>query len=182
MTFAILATGPSMSQAVADSVRHLRVVAVSDAFVFAPWAEALASQDLAWWKARPLASDFRGRKFCGAMEPPEGVALLPDLPSGCNSGVLGIRVARHLGAKRIVLLGFDGHGTHFFGPHTGTLKETTELRRRAHFEQHRQEAHACQWHGVEVWNCTPGTVIDAYPTTTLQMALQSSKVRECAPG
>lgn len=175
MTWAILATGPSMSQAVADSVRGLNVIAVSDAYRLAPWALAMVSQDRAWWKANPAALKFAGRKFSGGREPVEGTEKLPDVLTGSNSGVLGIRAARFLGAKRIVLLGFDGHGTHFFGPHIGPLKNTSDARRVVHMEQHRQEAHACKWAGVEVWNCTPGTAIPHYRKAELQDVM-------CAPG
>jgi hypothetical protein len=171
MLWAVLASGPSMSQAVADSVRHLKVVAVSDTFRLAPWADALASQDRAWWRARPEALEFAGRKFGGGMEPPPGVERVPDVASGSNSGVLGIRVARMLGARQIVLLGFDGGSDHFFGPHTGTLKNTTPQRIPVHHEQHRQEAHACRWLGIEVWNCTPGTAIEHYTKASLESVL-----------
>jgi hypothetical protein len=171
-TFAVLATGPSLTQEQVDAVRHLRVVAVSDAYRLAPWAEALVSQDAKWWRFhRP---EFAGLKFCGAWEPPEGVQPVKGLPTGCNSGVLGIRVARLLGATRILLLGFDGHGSHFFGLHPAPLKNTDEVRRLAHIEQHRQEAHTCQWAKVEVVNCSPGTVLP-YPVGELSAAL-------CAPG
>jgi uncharacterized Rossmann fold enzyme len=90
---------------------------------------------------------------------------------------LAIKVARHLGAKRIVLLGFDGHGAHFFGPHPDekrngfTLKDTSEARRKVHMEQHRAEAEECRLSGVEIFNCSPGTVIEHYPTARLDECL-----------
>lgn len=49
-----------------------------------------------------------------------------------NSGVFAIRVARYLGARKIILLGFDGHGSHYFGEHPSPLKNTTEARRKVH--------------------------------------------------
>lgn len=171
MLWAVLASGPSMSQAVADSVRHLKVVAVSDTYRLAPWADALVSQDWAWWNHHPEALKFAGRKFRGCPKHVEGVEQFADVPSGCNSGVLGIRVARFLGATEIVLLGFDGGGEHFFGAHPAPLKNTTEARAKVHHEQHRNEAHACQWHAVKVWNCTPETAIKHYPKATLAEVL-----------
>lgn len=58
----ILATGPSMSQAVADSARGFgTVIAVSDAYRLAPWADCLVSADTAWWKHHN--PDFAGPKF-----------------------------------------------------------------------------------------------------------------------
>jgi predicted peroxiredoxin len=168
--FAVLATGPSMSQAVADSVRHLRCIAVSDAYQLAPWAEAMVSIDMRWWRVHPEAMKFAGRKFTGDHDDAgelEKVRIAP----GMNSGVLGIRVARLLGAEEIILLGFDGHGTHYFGPHPEPLKNTTELRRQVHMDQHRQMHSDCCYAGVKIWNCTPGTAITSYPKAELAEVL-----------
>lgn len=167
MRFAVIATGPSLTQAQCDAVRHLRTIAVSDAYLLAPWAEALVSADAAWWRHKQPV--YEGRRFSALgsfhTEQIEGFA------SGGNSGVLGIRAARFLGATEIVLLGFDGHGSHFFGDHKPPLKNTSEMRYKAHHEQHRQEAHACKWAKVQVWNCTPGTAIKWYPMARLEDVL-----------
>lgn len=173
MKFAVIATGPSLTVDQVEAVRQLRVVAVSDAYRLAPWAEALASQDARWWRHHTEAMQFAGLKFCGSWEPPEGCRRVEVAP-GMNSGVLGIRVARILGATSIVLFGFDGHGSHFFGPHPHPLKNTPEGRRLAHIEQHRQEAEDCKRIGVGIVNCSPGTVLP-YPVGELSAAL-------CAPG
>lgn len=168
MLWIVLATGPSMSQAVADSVRGRgKVIAVSDAYRLAPWADALASTDAAWW--RHHKPEFAGRRFSAVNV--EGVERLPTMPDGLNSGALAVAVARHLGATRIVLLGFDGHGTHYFGEHPEPLKNTTEQRRAIHMLQHDREAQACRRAGVQVWNCTPGTAIKSYLVASLEDVL-----------
>lgn len=169
--FAVIATGPSVTPAQVEQVRGLRVVVVSDAYRLAPWAEALCSQDWAWWNAHPEALKFAGRKFRGCPKEMEGVEKFADVPSGCNSGVLGIRVARFLGAKAIVLLGFDGGSDHFFGAHPAPLKTTMPHRIPAHHEQHQQEAHTCKRVGVSVLNCSPGTAITHYRVADLTEAL-----------
>src|SRR5688572_19877453 len=117
-----------MSQAVADSVIHLPTVVVSDAFRLRPDAVALASQDVKWWDAHPEARQFAGRKFSANRI--KGVERLesPMVRSGMNSGLLGLEVARMLGADRVLLLGFDMHGTHYFGKHPAPLNETTKIR------------------------------------------------------
>lgn len=168
MLWIVLATGPSMSQALADSIRDCgKVVAVSDAWRLAPWADVLASTDAAWW--RHHKPEFAGRRFSAVNI--EGVERLLKTPDGTNSGALGIAVARHLGAKRIVLLGFDGHGSHFFGPHPEPLKNTTPQRQAVHMLQHDRQAVFCREAGVEVWNCTPGTAIKSYPVAALEDVL-----------
>lgn len=169
MMWAVIASGPSLTPAQVEQVRGLKVVAVSDAYRLAPWADAMCSQDWAWWNHHN--PEFAGRKFRGCPKDVEGVEKFPDVPSGCNSGVLGIRVARFLGATEIVLLGFDGGSSHFFGAHPTPLKTTSEARIPVHHEQHRQEAHACKWAGVKVWNCSPGTAIEHYPKAELSEVL-----------
>jgi hypothetical protein len=143
------------------------VFAVSDAWKLYPDAEVLVSADSAWWYHHK--PEFEGRKFSAANI--ERVERLEGYPGGINSGTLAIAVARHLGAKRIVLLGFDGHGSHFFGEHPEPLKNTTAERRRVHVLQHEQEAQKCRFEGVEVFNCTPGTSLTCYPLATLEDVL-----------
>lgn len=164
MLAAVLATGPSMSQAVADSVRgKCKVIAVSDSWQLAPWADALVSSDANWWRhKRP---EFAGPKFTIGVWP--DVEKLTDLPMGSNSGLLGIHVAVKLGATRVLLLGLDMHGSHFFGPHTGPLKNTGDSRRDAMKSQFA----SYKPRGVEIINCTPGSALTCYPMGNLDDCL-----------
>src|SRR4026208_455478 len=99
-TFAILATGPSMIQEVADYVRgKCKVIAVSDAYKLAPWADALVSNDRNWWDNHKDARQFAGKKFA-SVDLPGGVAALPRVGlfgGGRNSGLQGMRAAKLLG-------------------------------------------------------------------------------------
>lgn len=169
--WAVLATGPSMSQAVADQVRgRCRVVAVSDAYRLAPWADALASTDAAWWAAHPEARQTPAQKFTGApyFQPIEGVDRLPHASSGTNSGLFGCMVARHLGAHTLLLCGFDMRGSHFFGAHPEGLSNTTPNQ----FEIFQRQF--SQWwpKGLAIVNCTPGSALKAYPALALDAALE----------
>lgn len=153
----LLAPGPSMSQALADSFRGQWVGVVSNCFELAPWADFLAAQDAAWWSAYPPAKRFRGRKFSAQMI--DGVERL-EAPSSLNSGCLALSAAVKLGAARIRLYGFDMHGTHFFGPYENGLKNTVEARRQVHLRQYNAWARAHP--EIEVINCTPGSAIDCF--------------------
>lgn len=170
MKFAILATGPSLTAEQCEAVRHLRVIAVSDAYRLAPWAEVLVSTDRAWWDYHK--PEFAGIRYSGPKV--QGCKQLEGSSSGINSGVLALRVARSMGATEVILLGYDGHGSHFFGEHPRPLSNTTEHRQRAHNEQHRQEAFACHWNKVKILNCTPGTALTCYPTARLEECLKLS--------
>jgi hypothetical protein len=169
MIFAVLATGPSMSQDIADSVRgRCRVVAVSDAYKLAPWADALASTDAAWWKHHKEALEFKGLKY-GAFpdfRPVAGVQRL-ELSSETNSGLLGMHVAERLGASVILMLGFDLKGSHFFGQHPEPLKNTTEDR----FKAIRKQFQHFRPRGVRIINCTPGSALECYEKGDLNACL-----------
>lgn len=170
MTFAVLATGPSLTVEQVQAVRHLRVIAVSDAYKLAPWAEELVSGDPEWWEHHK--PEFAGRKISNRYHP--STRTFKGISTGTNSGVVAIKRAVILGAKEIILLGFDGGSSHFFGEHPDNLKTTSPSRLSVHMRQHRQEAHACAWAGVKVWNCSPNTAIPYYPTARLDECLRLS--------
>lgn len=171
MIFAVLATGPSLTQEVIQAVRgRCRVVAVSDAHRLAPWAEAMASTDGKWWKAHPEAMEFQGLKFTAAPDfiRLEGVERL-QVDTATNSGLLGVMVAVKLGAKRVLLCGLDMHspGQHFFGRHPAPLRHSEQR----HLELHKRQFAAYRPRGVEIINCTPGSALTAYPMGILEEEL-----------
>lgn len=170
MIFAVLATGPSMSQAVADQVRGLcKVVAVSDSYRMAPWADSLVSSDAAWWKANPGALQFEGPKWSAAPDfrKIEGVERFPSADNGSNSGLLACQVAVSMGASVILLLGFDMRGSHFFGPHPAPLKNTQPTR----FEVFHRQFARFKPRNIRIINCTPGSSLKCYPMADLDACL-----------
>lgn len=162
MKYVVIATGPSLTDEQVNAVRHIPCVAVSNAYEKAPWAKALVSADRKWWNH--YKPEFEGLKF--------SVASVPDveqvrLVSGSNSGLLGMEVAVKLGATSIILLGFDMHGSHYFGKHPQPLRNT---------EPHRFEQFKIQFRDfrkVPVINCTPGSSLECYPKMSLECALNS---------
>jgi hypothetical protein len=159
-TWAVLATGPSMSQEVADSVRGLPTIAVSNAHELAPWAEVLVSSDRSWWTHNPTAKDFDGEKFCGlCIEPPKGVDKFPGAMTGSNSGLLALQVAVSKGATRVLLFGVDLGGSHYFGDHPLPLKNTKPER----YAVFQKQFEAYRPKGVEILNCSPRSALKAYP-------------------
>lgn len=194
-----IATGPSLDQAQVDLVGaaqlegRVRVVAVNDAYLLAPFADVLYFADARWWrwhKDRAAFQAFAGIKCTmqnsGAeVEDPavfmlrqgndDGLSQNPEqLSTGRNSGYMAINFAVLAGAARIVLLGFDhkpvrGKHTHFFGEHpeptvTSLFRETAK-----HFRTMKAPLAAL---GVEVFNCTPESGIDAFPKADLASVLR----------
>lgn len=164
-----------MSQAVADAVRHLRVIAVNGAYALAPWSDALVANDRRWWDANPEAKKFAGRRISSERTLAGVEHLPPDgaIASSTCSGVVALELAKRLGARRILMLGADFHGDHFFGRYTGRLGNTSTVRREVHRKQFRKWRDANP--RIEVFNCTPGSVLEIFPRVTLDWALQPTE-------
>lgn len=167
---AVLCTGPSMSAAVAESVRGMVVIAVNATFRLAPWADAVVANDAAWWKEHPDVQQFAGRKFSASgaagveMVEPRGV-----VPSSFCSGVAALQVAKMLGATRIFLLGADMAGGHYFGDYVPPLNNPTAARIEFHKRQFRAWG---EWNPrIPVINCTPGSALQCFPHSTLEAEL-----------
>lgn len=172
-TWAVIATGESLKPdpaAVTARVRHLPTVAVSDAFMIAPWARALVACDGNWWRHHPDALAFPGEKWC-ANGAPKGVTRMVGsaIYTNTNSGLLGLRYAAAIGATRILLLGIDMRGTHYFGPHK-TLPNPNAERFALFIEQFRDASKRIG--ATEVINCNPESALDVFPKMTLDDALE----------
>ena len=191
--FACLGGGPSLTQGQVDSLRdRARVIAVNDAYRLAPWADVLYACDWRWWRKHDGVADFPGLKVTlsnarGHLDAwPEikvlentgtdGLETAPTgLRTGRNGGYQAINLALHLGAARVLLLGYDmkaaGDGrTHWFGDHQdwptkATIFENLFLPNFAGLAAPLRQA------GVEVINCTPGSALTVFPALSLEAAL-----------
>jgi hypothetical protein len=178
-----IATGPSLTpEDVAFVQGKAKVIAVNDAYKLAPWADVLYACDSRWWRWHHGVKSFTGPKYAldrsAAKWPgvtslrhtgPTGLETDPTaLRTGKNSGYQAINLAVHLGAKRIVLLGYDmkrgeGGKEHFFGHHPlHTRSPYSEFRRR--YETLVEPLKAI---GVTVVNCTRDTALDMFPRQSL---------------
>ena len=166
-TWALLAPGPSASAEDAERVRAAGIPlgVISSAFPLAPWADFIAATDGGWWRKYPEVKQLAGRKY--SMHEVRGVERVK-VPGyvAVNSGVLGLECAKRNGATRILLLGFDMHGSHFFGPYTNGLSNTSETKRRMHLSQYARWERANP--GIEVINCTPGSALACFPRARLE--------------
>ena len=171
----MLATGQSVTTAQIEYVHEMHAaskcgaIAISDMYKLAPWADALVSNDPNWWRNHSEASKFQGRRFCGAFFPgTERLDSTGEFNSGVNSGLQGMRVARDVfHAGRIILVGFDMHGTHYFGKHPEPLMNTTQERFKSFLKQFDA------WRYGEVINCTPGSALKRFPVGELSEAFRS---------
>lgn len=127
-TVAIIAGGPSVNQALADSVRQHKRIVVNHAYMLAPDADMLLAldSDPAFF-AQAFEAGFAGLMLCGGVFELPGVHYIGQrferivlgvnhIIETRNSGLTAIRIAAEAGAAKILLLGFDPerHG-HFEG-------------------------------------------------------------------
>lgn len=188
-TIVVLATGPSLT---AEDVGWCRgkapVVAVNDAYRLAPWADVLYAADAKWWRQHQGVPTFRGLRY--SLHPDSrkilevavlehtgdtGIEREPTgLRRGQNSGYQAVNVAVHLGARRILLLGFDvsrwpDQSSHFFGDHPRALQVDSPYESfRRHFATMVKPLQAL---GVSVVNCSRRTALTCFPCQPLREAL-----------
>ena len=177
-TVACLATGASLTVDQIAIVRRAgwRMLAISDAVYLAPDADLLFSHDGKWWHWHKPA--FSGLRVCGqgsvtlpdilVLRPGHSGVVLEDDPghlAGTSSGHQAINLAYLLGAARIVLLGYDMHGGHFFGDHPAML--ATPARFGDWILEMGRMAVALADRGIEVVNCSPGSALECFTCDSL---------------
>jgi hypothetical protein len=196
-TVVCLATGPSLTASDVDYCRgKALVIAVNDAHRLAPWADVLYSGDRYWWQHHRGVPSFTGCKVgiehAAGRHSRDVARLIPGLiwmrltghhgvetaadglrSCGYNSGGQAVNLAVHLGARRIVLLGYDmgvtGAKRHFFGDHpVGLSNQHNFPTWRTAFATMREPMTAL---GVAVVNCSRSTSLDAFQTMALEDAL-----------
>ncbi len=203
-TVAILAGGPSLNQA--DIVTAIgagcRILAIKDAIRLCPEPDLLYACDAKWWNHYGPTLAYDGPRYGIEPEPKRaphapprgwawpsllqntGVFGLERDPSGVrtgkNSGYQAINLAVHLGAVRILLLGFDMRMVksrhHWFGehPYRTTDPPYDEFRRCFTLGDSKGPSlvDALQTLGVQVVNVTPDSSLTAFPRCTLAEALE----------
>jgi hypothetical protein len=157
--WALLAPGPSAPGLVSKISSDVRLCVINNAFELVPKADYLVASDVGWWRKHPAAMEFPAKRFCNFPDYHDVEYLR--IPSGMNSGVLGLELIARTGGTVIKLYGVDMHGSHFFGPYSNKLKNTSDERREVF---HKQYAEWAKLHPkIQVINCTPGSALKCFP-------------------
>jgi hypothetical protein len=188
-----IAGGPSLTQEQCEAVRSkARVIVVNDAFKLAPWADALYFADHRWMEwHRKEVSEFAGHKVSieqsRPVEWPDDIHILRNLdkgdPTGLSLDPMGLKTGRHsgyqalnlavlAGGNPILLLGYDykfvDGKAHFHGDHPIPTPEN-------HLTGFRQKLSTIENPlkdmGIEVFNCSPDSLLEAFPRMSLEKAL-----------
>jgi hypothetical protein len=188
LTRFIIASGPSLTVEDVNAIRNQPTIAINDNYLLAPWADVLYACDVCWWDwhAEGLKS-FKGRKITQDKEAAEKYGLeyirsvdadgLSRDPScihkGSNSGIQAINLAYHLGARRIVLLGFDmqatGGKTHWHGKHPGESADYGPWHKW--LWRYQLVADDAKRMGLEIVNASRETALTCFPRVPLSSLL-----------
>lgn len=183
-TIVCLGNGSSLTSEDVDYCRgKARVIAINDTVRLAPWADVLYSSDLFWFRKHRGVPSFTGLKYtldCVDVRPEwrinrlrgtkdSGLELDPsELRLGRNSGHAAVNLAVHLGASRILLLGFDMQGGRWF--ETARNQKTTKFNTfRGHFSSLIKPLGEL---GISLINCSRNTALTCVPRQKLEDALR----------
>lgn len=180
-----------------------RVIAINDALFLEPRADAhyvCDNQWFDWHQGRPELEFYAGLRLtlenfhlkrrwsnirCLQNAGAEGLATDPwAVCTGHNSGYQAINAAYHLGAARIILLGYDmgfakGQRSHYFGDHP--RKTQPSIYKNIFLPAFPTLVDPLGQRGVEVVNATPGSKLDCWPRMSLADALTGMRTRAVPP-
>lgn len=177
-TVIICASGPSLTHSdCLDAIASgFPVIAVNSSWRAVPDCSLIYAGDLGWWDLNiPALPERPARWTCNYRAHKRfGLELFETDTTGTfNSGQRAILLAKHLGASRIILLGYDcsiADGSHWHGDHTLLDNPTA--------------ANIARWHGefekvsselaghVEIINCSRKTALTCFRRMPLADALR----------
>lgn len=188
-TAVCIATGPSLTGDQLDIVYGSKcpTVAVNDNYILCPWADIHYAADLKWWRWHEKdALKFRGTSltvdrqaaidyglYWVPYEKHDGLSTNPEyIHTGSNSGYQAINIAYLMGARRIVLIGYDmqvakNGASHWFGHHPDKLISGYG----SFIAKYRTIVPQLDALGLEIINCTINSALDCFPRARLEDAL-----------
>jgi hypothetical protein len=185
-TIVCLGGGASLTPADVEYCRGKAVViAIKDAIELAPWAEVFYCGDEVWWRHYGPTLTCAGLRFTVnatanqwatvlGISGSDGLELTdPEcLRSGGHSGHQAINLAVHLGAKRIVLLGYDMRPTNGRDNWYATrLYAKKPAPYHHHHDRLLSVVEPLRQAGIAILNASRETSLTCFPRGDLQQAL-----------
>ncbi|WP_194761210.1 hypothetical protein [Pantoea ananatis] len=170
---AVCASGPSLTEedCALISDAGIPLITVNSSWSAAPQCRYIYAGDLDWWdKYHAQISSAAERWTCNDRAAARyGLQLFDTDTSGTfNSGQRAILFAMHLGAEKIILLGYDcsvTNGLHWHGAHDGISNPTPDNVRRWHGEFARI---ADSQPGAQIVNCSRQTSLTCFTRASLE--------------
>lgn len=160
------------------------MVGVNNAYEVAPWLDILYGCDKQWWDWHkgvpsfigtkvtmcPKAAEHYGLWLLHQGEPGPGLSTDPTvLNTGYNGGFQAINLAYHLGASKVLLIGYDmafsrSGAAHWFGDHPNGVRST--------YTRFIAMMNTIAEQGlIEVINCSVQTALRCFPRMSIEEAL-----------
>lgn len=187
---AIVASGPSTSKTVVESLRNrIHVIAIKKNVELCPWADAVYGCDAAWWRSVHGLPDYKGLKLSwvnggckhyrdiGRIEIAEKThKLLLDEPglvgSGGNSGFQVVNLVAQFGVTGILGIGFDLLGNHWYGrnawPMANNPDSSNFQRWKSAFDNAAADLKAM---GIEFINTSSKSALSCFEHKSVEQAL-----------
>lgn len=184
-TCIIIASGPSLSRADAEAARASAhpVIAINNSHALAG-CDLLYACDAQWWdRHEPDTRHIAERWTCNAAAAERyglravqasyqrGLNVEPmTVNAGMNSGYQAINLAYHLGARRIILLGYDmqrtGGANHWHADHAAPFANGGDY---ADWRKRMGELAAdLAARGVDVVNCSRQTALECFARSSIE--------------
>lgn len=181
-TIVICASGPSLTMEDCHEVMQTDafVIAVNSTWQMVPSCQVIYAADVRWWNNHiALLPEGPERWTCDSyasrtwglhhFEPP--------YRGSYNSGLRAMMFAVSLGAKNIILLGYDcsiRNGTHWHGDHVKSGNPTLPL---LNVWQRDFQKLAEYLMGVNIFNCSRETALNCFPRYSLAQALYKCELK-----
>lgn len=197
-TAVVMGTGPSLNLKQLAHIYLARchgachfVVAVNNNYQAAPWADYLYACDYKFftWHKHHLPEAFKGAAIVSCDRPAaeefayilwvpgehaDGLSTNPELIHyGKNSGYQAVNLAYLLGARRILLVGFDhqypNNAYHWYGEHPDRNRSSWYERWMPCWQTVLNQLNDLD---LEIINCTPESALHVFPKARLNEALK----------
>jgi hypothetical protein len=187
MIFYIAAGGHSLRGFDWKRLRGKNVIAVNRSFQMLPLAQFIYFSDQRFWDwHKDELVKHPAEKITGARLPDglpitryqltgiDGLDLTPGcLRHGNNSGYAAINLSVHLGASKIILLGFDMHldtrgKAHWHDGYITTNRASSYFKMLPHFKT---LVEPLAKFGVEIFNANPNSALNDFPKVPLDSVL-----------
>lgn len=178
-TIACIASAPSLTaeDAALVGASGLKTIAVNNAWKVARFATAIYAGDFEWWREYGASIDIPAERWtCSqrAYGRYRGMNMHHAV-GGYNSGLRAIQLAAHLGAARIILLGYDcqltGGRLHYDGGHPEGMKNPDLLRIKTWRVQFIRLAGTLKRERIECINASRESALQCFPRMSLEEAL-----------
>lgn len=175
-TFICVASGPSLVSTDCQIIHraNIPIIAVNSSWRAVPYCSAIYAADCCWWEEHYSTITSSAERWCGDEFTAHRFGIscfVSALQGSFNSGQRAIELAIHLGASRVLLLGYDcsiRHGSHWHGNHQLLANPDKFSIPRWHDEFSRIKSVAGS---TEIINCSRYTRLTCFPRQSLQAAL-----------